>query len=105
RHVAMVCATVYENAGGGAASDSTFILRAMLERGIRDAAIGMFWDPMTVRLAMEAGEGASFDIRLGGKLGPASGLPVDVHAKVLKVGEDVKFKFGGARKSIGTIGD
>ena len=101
----MVLADVSDNAGGGAPSDSTFILQAMLERGIRDAAVGMIWDPMAVRLAHEAGEGASFDLRLGGKLGPASGPPLDVTVKVLKVGKDVKYRFGGVRKSLGTIGD
>jgi microcystin degradation protein MlrC len=101
----MVLADVSDNAGGGAASDSTFILKAMLDRGIRDAAIGMFWDPMTVRLAEEAGEGATLELRLGGKIGPASGPPLDVRATVLKVAHDVKIAFGGARKSVGPIGD
>lgn len=101
----MVLADVSDNAGGGAASDSTFILDAMLKRGIKDAAIGMFWDPMVVRLAKEVGEGASFDLRLGGKLGAPSGPPLDVHATVLKVAEDVTVEFGGARKGVGHIGD
>ena len=66
----MVLADVSDNAGGGAASDSTFILRELLDRKIKDAAIAMFWDPGAVKLAFEVGEGAELDIRLGGKLGP-----------------------------------
>src|SRR5262249_43383815 len=51
----LVLADVSDNAGGGAASDSTFILQAMLDAGLTNAAIAMFWDPVAVRLAHEAG--------------------------------------------------
>jgi microcystin degradation protein MlrC len=101
----MVLADVSDNAGGGAASDSTFILRALLERKVKDAALGMIWDPGAVKLAFEAGEGAELDMRLGGKLGPQSGPPIDAHVTVLKLGKDVPIEFGGERKSIGSIGD
>ncbi len=101
----MVLADVSDNAGGGAASDSTFILDAMLKLGIKDAAIAMFWDPMVVRLAKEVGEGATFALRLGGKLGPTSGPPLDLEATVLKVAADVTVEFGGERKALMNIGD
>ena len=67
---------------------STFILKALLDRKVKDAAIAMIWDPGAVKLAFEVGEGAELDIRLGGKLGPQSGPPVDARAKVLKVGKE-----------------
>jgi microcystin degradation protein MlrC len=101
----MVLADVSDNAGGGAASDSTFILKELLDRKVKDAALAMIWDPGAVKLAFEVGEGAELDIRLGGKLGPQSGLPVDARAKVLKVEKDVTIEFGGERKSVGSIGD
>ena len=101
----MVLADVSDNAGGGAASDSTFILKALLDRKVQDAAVGMIWDPGAVKLAFEVGEGAELDIRLGGKLGPQSGPPVDARATVLKLEKEVTIEFGGARKSVGTIGD
>ncbi|UYN95238.1 MAG: M81 family metallopeptidase [Enhydrobacter sp.] len=101
----MVLADVSDNAGGGAASDSTFLLKALLDRKVRDAALGMVWDPGAVKLAFEVGEGAELDIRLGGKLGPQSGPPVDARARVLKVEKDVTIEFGGERKSVGSIGD
>lgn len=101
----MVLADVSDNAGGGAASDSTFILKSLLDRNIRDAAIGMIWDPGAVKLAFEVGEGAELDIRLGGKLGPQSGPPIDARATVLKLERDVSIEFGGERKSVGQIGD
>src|SRR5436190_7360646 len=101
----MVLADVSDNAGGGAASDSTYILRALLDRKVKDAAIAMFWDPGAVKLAFEVGEGAELDIRLGGKLGPQSGAPIDARAKVLKVEKDVSIQFGGQRKGTSPIGD
>src|SRR5690349_27004 len=101
----MVLADVSDNAGGGAASDSTFILQALLDRKVQDAAIAMFWDPGAVKLAFEVGEGAELDIRLGGKLGPQSGPPIDARAKVLALGREITIKFGGNRKGVNTIGD
>lgn len=85
----VVIGDVTDNAGGGAASDSTFVLRALLDRGVSDAAVGCFWDPVVVALAFEAGEGALIRIRLGGKLSPFSGDPLDVEARVLKLRADM----------------
>jgi len=78
----VVLADMADNAGGGAASDSTFILAACLERGLTGVAIGAVWDPQAVALCLEAGVGARFPLRVGGKTSPASGLPVDLMATV-----------------------
>ena len=74
----IVLADVSDNAGGGAPSDNTAMLRRMLERGVTDAAIGCFWDPVAVLFCFEAGVGASLMLRIGGKCGVASGDPVDL---------------------------
>jgi len=78
----LIIADVSDNAGGGAPSDSTWILRSLLEHGVQSCAIGMFWDPMVVRIAFEVGIGVYVSIRLGGKLGPLSGAPLDLRARV-----------------------
>lgn len=78
----VVIADMSDNPGGGAASDATFLLRAMLERGVRDAVVGLLWDPEAVRIAFAAGTGATLPMRIGGKLGPMSGEPLDVMATV-----------------------
>src|SRR5260370_216242 len=65
----LILADVSDNAGGGAASDSTYILQAMLDKGITEGAIGMFWDPMAVRISFEGVEGATLAIPLARKLG------------------------------------
>jgi microcystin degradation protein MlrC len=81
----MVLADVADNAGGGAPSDNTAILRRLVDRGITGAVIGCFWDPQAVLFCVEAGEGASFLLRIGGKCGPASGDPVDLLVTVRKI--------------------
>ena len=48
RPAPIVLADVADNAGGGAPGDSTFILRRLVERGVKGAAIGCFWDPVAV---------------------------------------------------------
>lgn len=78
----VVVADQSDNAGGGAPSDSTFVLRALLQRGVTEAALGMMWDPIAVKVAMSAGEGATLDLRLGGKMGAMSGDPLDLRATV-----------------------
>ena len=77
-----------DNAGGGAASDSTFLLKACLERGMQGVAIGLLWDPGAVETAFLAGEGATLEMRIGGKAGKESGDPVDLTAKVKKLTTD-----------------
>ena len=74
-----------DNPGGGAASDATFFLRRIVERGIRDVAIGPFWDPVAARIAIEAGEGARLPLRIGGKVSPLSGDPIDLDCSVKAV--------------------
>ena len=71
-----------DNPGGGAAGDSTFILQRILDRNITNVAMGPFWDPVAVRIAMDAGVGATLPLRVGGKVGPLSGQPVDLQCTV-----------------------
>jgi len=81
----VVLADSADNAGGGAPSDSTFVLRRVLERGMRKVAIGPLWDPVAVQICFEAGEGARLPLRIGGKVGPVSGDPVDATWTVHKL--------------------
>lgn len=86
----VVLADTADNAGGGAAGDSTFVLRALLQRGLRDVALGMVWDPQTVAIATSAGVGARLPLRIGGKVGPMSGDPVDLEVEVLACRDDAR---------------
>jgi microcystin degradation protein MlrC len=97
----IVLADMADNAGGGAPSDSTFLLRAMLDRGMSDAALGCIWDPGAVALAFEAGEGARLNLRVGGKLGPMSGDPVDLDATVTCLERDAMQEGLGGQVGMG----
>ena len=78
----VVIADSADNPGGGAASDSTFSLRRMIERGIGNAVPGPLWDPIAVRIAFDAGVGAQLPLRIGGKISALSGDPMDLQCTV-----------------------
>ena len=78
----LVLADVADNAGGGASADSTFILQGLLARGIGNVAIGPIWDLGAIQICREAGVGSAVGLRVGGKCGPESGLPVDLKVTV-----------------------
>lgn len=102
----VVLADVDDNPGGGAPGDSTFILQALIDRRIEDAGLACIWDPTAVAVASEAGEGAQFDLRLGGKMGPSSGRPLDLPVTVTKVVPGACQTFGsGANRSVSSLGD
>jgi microcystin degradation protein MlrC len=90
-----------DNAGGGAPSDSTFFLAEMIARKIDNAGIATLWDPVAVSICEDAGIGACLPLRIGGKLGPASGNPVDVNATVIGLAENVLQGLGGSQMSMG----
>ena len=97
-----VLADVGDNAGGGAMSDSTFVLRAMIDAGIGNAVIGSFWDLGAIALCQSAGVGAQINLRIGGKCGPMSGDPVDVPVTVRAIVEN-HFQMGlSTRWPLGT---
>ena len=90
----VVLADVSDNPGGGAPSDSTFVLRRLLERRIENVALGCIWDPVAVSMAMDAGVGARLDMRIGGKMGKMSGDPLDLTVTVTGIAEDAVQYFG-----------
>ena len=95
----VVMADTADNAGGGAPGDNTALLKAMLDRGIGEAALGAMWDPIAAVACADAGVGATLPLRLGGKCGPASGDPLDVTATVRGIGEDHNQTGLGASRS------
>jgi microcystin degradation protein MlrC len=97
----VVLAEPADNAGGGAPSDNTSILRHLIERNVEGAAVGPIWDPVAVRLCFDAGEGATFPLRFGGKIGPASGTPVDAMVTVTCLARDCWQSFGPTQVPLG----
>ena len=97
----IVLAEPTDNAGGGAPSDNTTILRELMARGAESAAVGPIWDPVAVSLCFDAGLGAQFPLRFGGKIGPTSGVPVDATVEITGLARDCWQDFGPTRVPLG----
>lgn len=97
----VVMADPADNAGGGAPSDNTSILRRLIERDAQEAVLGPIWDPIAVRLCFDAGLGAEFELRFGGKIGPRSGQPIDAKVKVVGLKRDCRQSFGPTQVPLG----
>jgi len=97
----VVMADPADNAGGGAPSDNTTILKRLIERNVQDACLGPIWDPIAVRLCFDAGLGATFNLRFGGKIGPTSNTPVDAEVTVIGLARDCYQSFGPAQAELG----
>ncbi|MBL8581990.1 MAG: M81 family metallopeptidase [Rhizobiaceae bacterium] len=65
----IVIADLQDNPGAGGTSDTVGLLRAMVEGGVREGALGLLWDPQTAALAHEAGVGAELELAIGGRYG------------------------------------
>lgn len=98
----VVVADVWDNPGGGVAGDSTLLLREAMRQGLTSAAFGTIWDPMAVRLCHAAGEGATLDLRFGGKTSAYAGDPVDARVTVVRNQRDAVQSFG---TSVVPLGD
>lgn len=94
----VVIADASDNPGAGTAGDSTFLLKALLERRVEAAAISAIWDPVAVTIARDAGVGATLSMRIGGKAGPASGEPLDVMVTVTALAENLQQRGPGTMK-------
>lgn len=99
----IVLADTADNAGGGAPSDSTFILKLLLDQGVQEVALGPFWDPVALRFCELAGVGSKLRLRLGGKVGPASGAPLDVEAEVLALHRNGRQRFSNGWTELGDV--
>jgi len=84
-----------DNPGGGAPCDGTVALAALIKADCPSAVVGCLFDPETVQQAVEAGEGATIDVTLGGKTDDRHGQPLQLRAEVLRL-SDGDFRFHGA---------
>jgi len=97
----IVIADTTDNAGGGAPSDNTTFIHRLIARGVQGAAVAPIWDPMAVRMAFDAGEGARLPFRFGGKIAKSSGPPIDAEVEVIRCVKDAFQSFSGAVVGIG----
>jgi microcystin degradation protein MlrC len=81
----VVVADASDNPGSGAYGDSTFLLAGMIDAGLENAAFGTIRDPEAAAALVAAGEGATATVRLGGKVDPVYGPPLDLTGEVVRV--------------------
>jgi microcystin degradation protein MlrC len=99
----VVIADTTDNAGGGAPSDNTTFLHRLIARGVQGAAVAPIWDPIAVRFAFDAGEGARLPFRFGGKTALSSGPPVDAEIDVIRCVPNAHQTFAGAIVPLGDV--
>ncbi len=97
----VVIADPADNAGGGAPTDNTDILRHLIERNVENACLGPIWDPIAVRICFDAGLGAKINLRFGGKIAVTSGLPIDAEVEVIGLKRDAWQSFGPTQVPVG----
>ncbi len=79
----LLIADTADQIGSGAPGDTTHVLRAFIDAGIRNAAVAPLWDPMAVNICFQVGIGAKLRLRIGGKFEPYSGPPLDADVEVM----------------------
>ena len=97
----VVIADPADNAGGGAPSDNTDIVRQLIDGKVENACLGPIWDPIAVRLCFDAGPGARIGLRFGGKIAPSSGQPVDAEVEIIGLRRDAWQSFGPTQVPLG----
>ena len=103
----VVIADTQDNPGAGGDSDTTGMLRALVDADAPRAALGMLVDPEAALAAHRAGAGASIDIALGGKSGVPGDAPFAAPFEVERLGNG-RFAgtgpmYGGARMDLGPM--
>ena len=79
----LLIADTADQIGSGAPGDTTYVLKAFIDNGIRNAVVAPLWDPLAVGICFQVGVGAKLRLRIGGKFEPHSGPPLDADAEVL----------------------
>lgn len=83
----VVLADAQDNAGGGANSDTTGLLRALIAERAEGAVLANLYDPAAAEAAHKAGEGAEVTVKLGGHSGVPGDEPLQASFKVLRLGD------------------
>jgi microcystin degradation protein MlrC len=78
----VVIADVEDNAGGGGSSDTTGLLRALIDAGADNAILALMNDPAAAAMAHAAGIGGIFETGLGGRSGCTDDAPLHARFEV-----------------------
>lgn len=117
----VVLADVQDNAGGGATSDTPWVLEALVRHGAQGAALGLMFDPAAAAAAHSAGEGADVELGLGGRLmpgqkpfrgtfrveklaqGPFQGTGPIMKGMQVDLGKMAQLRIGGVRVAVASV--
>ncbi len=91
----VVIADVQDNPGAGATSDTTGLLKALVESKATGAVLALLNDPPIAATAHTLGAGAVLSVELGGKSGLPDMGPYPVQCEVVALSEG-EFEFSGA---------
>ena len=91
----VVIADVQDNPGAGATSDTTGLLKTLVDCKAQKAVLGLLNDPKTAAKAHALGVGGIFSVDLGGKSGLPDLDPYHATFKVLALSNG-RFSFSGA---------
>ena len=83
----VVIADTQDNPGAGGDSDTTGMLRALVDHDAPRAALGMMVDPEAALAAHRVGAGSEINIALGGKSGIPGDAPFAAEFKVERLGD------------------
>lgn len=97
----LVVADIWDNPGGGTASDNTELAHVLIDAGITNAGIAGIWDPQAAILAHAAGQGTTLEMRIGGKTHRSSGVPIDGVFEVRALGDPGWQSFMASRVTLG----
>ena len=103
----VVIADTQDNPGAGGDSDTTGMLRALVDNDAPESTLGMLFDPEAALAAHAAGAGSAISIGLGGKSGIPGDAPFAAEFGVERIG-DGQFTgtgpmYGGARMHLGPM--
>jgi microcystin degradation protein MlrC len=90
----VVMADVSDNPGAGASCDSVEIVRAMLEQGVRSAAVAVIADKEALELCAGAGVGSKVMLTIGAKTDSFHGRPLEVSGRVKLISDGVFLRKG-----------
>ena len=90
----IMLADMSDNTGGGAAGDSTEVLRTFVELDLPDALVLYMVDPDVAKQAHAVGAGTRFHANIGGKSDPVQGPPVPLEVEVIAL-SDGRFRYDG----------
>jgi microcystin degradation protein MlrC len=85
----VILADTQDNPGAGAASDTTWLLDALVRHDARDAAVALIRDEAAARAAHAGGVGAELDMGLGGASGEGGSVPVQGRWRVEALSDGV----------------